>query len=153
MNEDALNTVSFSLPGHLIRRMHQISTQVFAQNMRAAGLDLTPVQFAALDALRHKPGIDQAGLAQAIDKDKATIGAVVDRLEQKGLVTRTINRRDKRARAVSLTAKGDKLLITALPVVRRLQLDILPGLTTDEYRHFITLATKVARAAGTTGPG
>ena len=39
------------MPGHLIRRLHQQSTQVFQAQMQAAGFDLTSVQFAALDAL------------------------------------------------------------------------------------------------------
>ena len=34
------------MPGHLIRRLHQLSTQCFANRMRAAGFDVTPVQFA-----------------------------------------------------------------------------------------------------------
>ena len=41
------------MPGHLIRRLHQISTHVFMTRTREAGFDLTPVQFAALDAIRE----------------------------------------------------------------------------------------------------
>ena len=98
--------LSPDMPGHLIRRLHQHSTQLFGQRVQAAGSDLTSVQFAALDALRFHPGIDQAGLAEAIAKDRATIGAVVDRLEQKGLVARVVSPRDKRARVLSLTPAG-----------------------------------------------
>ena len=81
-------TASSNMPGHLIRRLHQISTHVFTQRLRDAGHDFTPVQFSALDALYHNPGVDQAGLADAVAKDRATIGAVVERLEQKGLLER-----------------------------------------------------------------
>ena len=41
---------SLDMAGHLIRRLHQQATQVFVQRTQAAGFDLTPVQFAALDA-------------------------------------------------------------------------------------------------------
>ncbi len=48
------------MPGHLIRRLHQVSTQVFTRHLQEAGFDLTPVQFAAMDAItsqsRHRPG-------------------------------------------------------------------------------------------------
>ncbi|WP_292685703.1 MarR family transcriptional regulator [Novosphingobium sp.] len=74
----------YGMPGHLIRRLQQQSTQVFAARMREAGFDITPVQFAAMDALAARPGIDQATLAQLIAYDRATIGGVVDRLEGKG---------------------------------------------------------------------
>ncbi|APH71307.1 MarR family winged helix-turn-helix transcriptional regulator [Aquibium oceanicum] len=138
--------VSSSMPGHLIRRLHQLSTQVFLQRVREAGYDLTPVQFAALDALRHSPGIDQAGLAQAIGKDRATVGAVADRLVQKELVTRIVSDRDKRSRELALTGEGEATLAALEPVVERLQKEILPGLDDAEYEAFIALARKAVVA-------
>ena len=137
------------MPGHLIRRLHQISTHVFMTRTREAGFDLTPVQFAALDAIRESPGIDQAGLADAVAKDRATIGAVADRLEQKGLVSRKVNARDKRARKLALTDEGEALVAALRPLVEQLQAEILPGLDEKEYRLFVELAAKAARAAGT----
>ncbi|AEQ52092.1 MarR family winged helix-turn-helix transcriptional regulator [Pelagibacterium halotolerans] len=139
--------MSSKMPGHLIRRLHQYSTQVFLQRAREAGFDLTPVQFAALDALRDRPGTDQAGLAEAIGKDRATIGAVVDRLEQKNLLKRDVSTSDRRARVLSLTDRGETLLSEVLPLVERLQKEILPGLDDAEYEQFIALAAKAAAAA------
>lgn len=134
--------VSAGMAGHLIRRLHQISTQVFLQHVAEAGHDLTPVQFAALDTIAHHPGIDQAGLADAIAKDRATIGAVVDRLERKGLVIRVVSPRDKRARDLTLSDQGRAVVAALMPVVANLQRQILPGLSEDEYHQFIALATK-----------
>ncbi|MGR3321394.1 MAG: MarR family winged helix-turn-helix transcriptional regulator [Pseudooceanicola sp.] len=139
------------MPGHLIRRLHQLSTQVFARHMREAGFDLTPVQFAALDALRHNPGIDQAGLAEAVAKDRATIGGVIDRLAQKGLIARRTNTRDKRARTLELTDAGERQMAAVLPIVHALQADILPGLSDAEYRDFVRLAAKAAGLDGKSG--
>lgn len=148
MADEKLKTQSAKMPGHLIRRLHQVSTQVFARRMRETGHDLTPIQFSALDALKHNPGIDQAALARAIAKDRATIGAVVDRLEQKGLIARVVNPRDKRARVLTLTDTGTSVITQLLPIVEAVQSDILPGLSPSEYDHFMALATKAARAAG-----
>ena len=139
------------MPGHLIRRLHQISSHVFMTRTREAGFDLTPVQFAALDAIRESPGIDQAGLADAVAKDRATIGAVADRLEQKGLVSRKVNAQDKRARILALTEEGEALVAALKPLVEQLQADILPGLDKTEYQLFIELAAKAARTAGSVG--
>jgi DNA-binding MarR family transcriptional regulator len=144
---DEMTHVS-EMPGHLIRRLHQISTHVFMTRTKEAGFDLTPVQFAALDAIRESPGIDQAGLADAVAKDRATIGAVADRLEQKGLVSRKVNTRDKRARNLSLTEEGAALVAAIRPIVEQLQAEILPGLDAAEYRLFVELAVKAAKAAG-----
>jgi Transcriptional regulators len=142
-----------TMPGHLIRRLHQLSTQVFSAHMQDADLPLTPVQFAALDAIRSQPGIDQAGVAALIAYDRATIGGVIDRLEKKGLVVRTVSKTDRRARQVSLTPRGEALFNTLLPRVAALQTEILPGLTDAERQQFLALASKAlayADGSGTT---
>jgi DNA-binding MarR family transcriptional regulator len=128
--------------GHLIRRLNQNSTQVFSVQMQAAGYDLTPVQFAAMNAIANSPGIDQAGVASEIAYDRATIGGVIDRLEQKGYITRTVSKRDRRAREVSLSEKGAQVFDQILPVVIELQTGILPGLTQEEQIMFLKLANK-----------
>jgi len=48
------------LPGHYIRRLQQIAVGVFMEETQAFGL--TPVQFAALQAVSVHPGIDRARL-------------------------------------------------------------------------------------------
>ena len=105
------------MAGHLIRRLHQQSTQVFQVQTQAAGLDLTSVQFAALDAIAQEPGIDQASLAATISFDRATIGSVIERLENKGLVERVVSEHDRRARQLRLTRGGARLLAACRPVV------------------------------------
>ncbi|MFT7026431.1 MAG: DNA-binding MarR family transcriptional regulator [Paracoccaceae bacterium] len=136
------------MAGHLIRRLHQRSAQVFQRRVQAAGLDLTQVQFAALTAVQSDPGMDQAGVAAAIGYDRATIGGVIDRLEQKGYVTRTVSPTDRRARQVRLTKDGAAAIIAATPLVRDLQREILEALDPPEQARFEALARK---ALGLTG--
>lgn len=140
------------MPGHLIRRLHQVSTQVFARRIREAGFDLTPVQFAAMDAVISTPGIDQAGIATRIAYDRATIGGVIDRLEQKGLVTRNVSRSDRRAREVWPTDKGAQVLAALLPVVEAMQDEILAGLDGIERTRFLELAAKALAGGAEEGP-
>lgn len=131
-----------TMAGHLIRRLHQQSTQVFQAQTQAAGFDLTSVQFAALDAIALQPGIDQAGLAATIGFDRATIGGVVERLEQKALVQRRVSADDRRARQLHLTAEGQSMLAAVRPVVEALQRDILGPLSAAERSTFLALAHK-----------
>ena len=128
------------MAGHLIRRLHQQSTQVFAQRTQAAGFDLTSVQFAALDAIHAHPATDQAHVAELIAYDRATIGGVIERLEQKGWVRRVVNERDRRARELSLTPKGERVRSALLPIVRDLQDEILQTLNGTDRQHFLKLA-------------
>ena len=134
------------MPGHLIRRLQQISASVFADNMKALGLDLTSPQFAALRILRDHPGIDQATLAGLIAYDRPTIGGVVDRLAAKGLVQRQTSQEDRRSKSLTLTPEGAALLDKLLPVVIASQDELLAGLTEPERREFVRLAAKVAEA-------
>ncbi len=131
-----------NMAGHLIRRLHQVSTQVFATGTQAAGFKLTPVQFAAMDAIQANPGVDQAGVAALISYDRATIGGVIDRLEKKGLLLRQVSASDRRAREVRLTDEGQRMIAKLTPVVAALQDDILTGLTDAEKKQFLELATK-----------
>lgn len=133
------------MTGHLIRRLHQHAAHVFQVRTKEAGLDLTPVQFAAMDAIATTPGIDQASIAAQIAYDRATIGGVIDRLEQKGWIKRTISNRDRRAREVTLTPVGRDILDRAIPVVSALQADILPGLSKDETSHLRDLIERTTR--------
>jgi DNA-binding MarR family transcriptional regulator len=130
------------MAGHLIRRLHQQSTQVYQSATQAAGFELTSVQFAALDAVAEQPGIDQASLAATISFDRATIGGVVDRLEQKGLIERAVSPDDRRARLLRLTPAGRRELARLRPVVEALQAGILAPLSAKERSAFLALARK-----------
>ena len=136
------------MAGHLIRRLHQQSTQIFQAKTQEAGFDMTSVQFAALDAIAGQPGIDQASLAATISFDRATIGGVIDRLESKGLVRREVSESDRRARLLSLTKDGAKLLAACRPVVEALQPEILGVLSRAERKTFLTLAHKALGLLG-----
>jgi DNA-binding MarR family transcriptional regulator len=93
-------------PGHLIRRAQQVAVSVFAQEL--AVFDVTPVQFAILNALMDTPGTDQVTLAARVAFDAATSGSVIGRLEAKGWVRREASPQDRRRKLLWLTPKGKK---------------------------------------------
>ena len=132
----------FDMAGHLIRRLNQISTTIFTTRIQQAGYDLTPVQFAAMQSLLSNPDIGQAQIASLIAYDRATIGGVIDRLEQKGYISRVVSTDDRRARKCRLTDQGIDVINRILPVVESLQQEILNGLSAHEREQFIALAQK-----------
>ncbi|PLX39117.1 MAG: transcriptional regulator [Hyphomicrobiales bacterium] len=135
------------MPGHLIRRMHQISVSLFLEEVSKIGYDLTPVQFAALVAVKNHPGIDQARLAGAIAYDRVTVGGVVNRLVQKDLLSRRVSVTDRRARELFLTPDGEKALELIGPVLQHAQELLLNGLEAEEREIFIGLLKKATEAA------
>lgn len=134
------------MPGHLIRRLNQISVSVFTERMALEGHEYTPVQFAVFSALKANPGIDQATLAGLIAYDRVTIGGVIDRLEAKEMVRREVSKSDRRARQLYLTTEGSWIFKKILPIVEDLQKDILVGLTETEKTVLMDLMRKVTNA-------
>ena len=133
----------YEMPGHLIRRLSQQSNQVFQDEMKRIGADVTSVQFASMQAIELHGEMEQSQIAQSIHYDKATIGGVIDRLEKRGWVERKANPKDRRAKLVTLTREGRKALEEITPVVKALQDQVVANLNDDERAMFIQLAQKV----------
>ena len=138
----------YSMPGFLIRRMHQASQAIFDSEMARAGGDLTSVQYAALTAIAARPGLDQATLATIIAFDRVTTGGVIDRLEFKNFVRREIALGDRRSRRLHLQPAGVLALDAASPIVRAIQVKMLTGLSPGEQTTFLSLLNKAIDAVG-----
>jgi len=140
---------SFSqLPGHLIRRVHQVSTAYFSEECG----DLTAVQYAALVAIGAHPGIDATRLSEIIYFDRSTIGDVLDRMEGKGWILRESTPHDRRVKLLALSPAGREVLQRVEPGIHRVQDRLLAGLTAAEGKTLIRLLAKMADAtAGAAG--
>ena len=132
------------MPGHLVRRAHQVSAALFHNHMTAEGIDLTPFQFAAMSAINMNPGLDQASVAAWAACDRATIGGVVDRLVEKGYVTRAVSPRDRRARVLEITDSGREILNQVQQIALEIQDEITMGLTPDEKDTLVRLLKRVS---------
>lgn len=134
-------------PGHLARRFQQIAVAAFQAEMEEIGVDVTPVQFAALAAVSAMPGIDQVSLAGEIAFDRTTITGVIERLEAKGLLSRKVSAKDRRARELRITEEGNATLRKIRPGVEAAQRQMTRGLSAEEYDHLMSLLTKAVDAA------
>lgn len=130
-----------ALPGHCIRRLQQIAVAVFMEEAGADGV--TPVQFAVLQTLGEQPGVDQRTLARLVSLDTSTIGGVVDRLEARGLLTRSLSPGDRRVRLLALTADGEAMLAGLTPSMLRTQARILEPLPANERKAFMRMVQAV----------
>lgn len=134
---------SFSgLPGHLLRRCHQIAVAIFLDECSV--YDLTPLQFAVLIVLSEQGSQDQVTLGGEIALDRTTITVVVRNLEERGLIVRDKSGRDQRSKIVSITAQGQALLNEVLPVVHQTQERIMAPLTPEESVQLLKLLEKMA---------
>ncbi len=128
-------------PGHLIRRAQQLAVAIFMEE--TAEFDVTPVQFAILNALMDDPGEDQVTLASHVAFDAATFGSVIGRLEAKGWVRRLADPHDKRRKLLWISGEGEQIALKMKRAVAKAQLRIMGPLQPDERMHLAGLLEKL----------
>lgn len=128
-------------PGHLIRRAHQLAVAIFMEEVSPH--DVTPVQFAILNALMDDPGEDQVTLAGRVAFDPATSGSVIGRLEAKGWVRREADPQDRRRKLLWVTPAGAKTALAMKRAVAKAQVRIAAPLTQAERQQFAALLDKL----------
>jgi DNA-binding MarR family transcriptional regulator len=105
--------------------------------------DLTPVQYAALVAIRTHPGIDATRLSAVIAFDRSTLGSVIERLQAKQLIERKPAAEDKRVKLLHLTRAGAALLRDIMPSVDRAQARMLQPLKPADRKTLMVLLTQL----------
>ena len=133
----------FAMPGHLVRRLNQISAALFSEECAASGM--TSVQFAALSAIRDTPDLDATRLSALIAFDRSTLGDVLERLETRGWIARHADGRDKRVKTLRLTPAGATALRDVEPGVRQVQRRLLAPLGKGDRATLMRLLTRLVR--------
>lgn len=136
-------------PGHLIRRAHQVAVAIFMEE--TAAFDVTPVQFAILNALLEDPGEDQVTLAGKVAFDAATFGSVITRLEGRGWVRREPDGADRRRKLLWVTPQGAEIAQKMKRSVGKVQQRILEPLDHREREQLVALLDRLVAGHGIAG--
>ena len=118
----------------VVQRMKQHSAK------RAADYDLSIAQVRALYELREP--VSMRELADRLYLDPSNLTALVDRLEDLGLVERTADAEDRRVKRLVITAKGSELGNEVIDAVFG-QRTLLAALDDDEQRALLDLLTRL----------
>lgn len=102
----------------------------------ARSLGVTRAQWQVLVTLSRTEGINQAGLADRLEVESITLGRIVDRLEEAGLVERRADPADRRMWRLYLTPKAGPVLEQLRALGNRLQLEVVAGLSEAELNQF-----------------
>ncbi|KAA5610643.1 MarR family transcriptional regulator [Rhodovastum atsumiense] len=132
------------MPGHLLRRCHQISVAIFLDECQA--FDLTPLQFSVLAALSSYGALDKATLSRVAALDRTTVSVVLKNLQERGFVASRASDQDRRATLNDITEDGLATLRAAQSDVVRAQERMLAPLNEDERVEFLRLLAKMADA-------
>lgn len=118
------------MPGYLFRILESKSKSLFLEAV--GGGTLTTRQFAVLYVLLRHGAMIQADLAELTTTDKSTLGEMLRRMAERGLLA-IVTGDDKRSMVISITGAGRALVLDAIPRVIRAQQALIEPLP-EEYR-------------------
>jgi len=137
-----------AIPTAAARRFHQIcvakSSEIFGE------FGLTTLQFGVmvhLNKMSGTPGIEQNVLAARLNVDRNTASVIAEQMVKLGVVARQVNGADRRARLLSLTAKGDRIYAELLPAFRTANANVLAPLSPHERKLFMSLLVRVVEGS------
>ena len=111
--------------------------------------DLTVAQYLSMEALSDKGSeCSMSELAERIQQSSATMTGIVDRLVEKGWVTRRRSEEDRRAVFVDLTAQGHEILDHVANERRQSVQDSIRKMDPGDVSSFIRLLQSYMDAAG-----
>ncbi len=100
-------------------------------------LDLTQKQTSVLWLIEANAGVSQIALANELGMDRASMMAIVDRLEERGLIVRKRSAEDGRRQELNATAKGKKVLAQAKTAIHDHEKWISQKFTRAEVAAFV----------------
>jgi len=115
---------------------------------RIAELDLTPPQTGLMRAVSATPGQSQQALAQHLGTPPSRLVALVDDLDERGLLERRRNPDDRRLHALYVTDAGQALLRRVGRVARAHDDAMCAGLDAAERMQLRALLASMADAHG-----
>jgi len=115
---------------------------------RAAALDFTRPQAGLLRMISREPGQSQQAVARRLGTPPSRLVALVDGLEQRGLIERRRNPGDRRNYALHLTAAGEQAMAALSQASLEHEQAISAPLTEAERAQLSSLLGKLAAAHG-----
>jgi DNA-binding MarR family transcriptional regulator len=153
MSRDTIETVNDRRPTGAAFLLTQLGTHAALRfGERVAALDLTPPQAGLIRAVAHEGGRSQQALAAQLGTPATRLVALVDALEERGVLERRRNPDDRRLYAVHLTPAGEALCDDLGRVAAEHEDALLAALTPAERGALAGLLGRVAAAEGLT-PG
>lgn len=123
--------------GFLIGDTARLMRRAFDERVRTQGI--TRPQWRVLGLLSRFGGSTQVVLAEMMDVEPITLGRMIDRLQEAGMVERRADPADRRAWRIHLTTKGDTCLNDLRPTALALFEDAVNGLSRAQQDELETM--------------
>ena len=127
--------------GTLLAQVSRLLRRTFDE--RARGIGVTRPQWQVLSLLMLHAGSNQGALAEMLEVEPITLGRMIDRLQEAGLVERRADPTDRRAWRIFLTDKGNGLLDKLRPFGRETLNAALEGVSEADRTQFMATLARV----------
>jgi len=132
--------------GFLLSQVGIYASQQFSEAIAEA--DIHPPLFRVLNVVDAAEGQSQHTIGEAIQVPPSRMVAIVDELEERGLIERRPHPGDRRVRALFLTAKGRKVLERGRKIAMAHEDKLTKGMTKKESEELAALLRKLAASQG-----
>lgn len=114
----------------------------------AEGYDVTLDQFAVLIRLWDEDGLSQTELCEKTCKTKSNMTRILDSMEKKGLISRRVNREDRRSFSIHLTAKGKEIKDELVPIALSLNNRIFKNTGRGDRQNLLNILDTISKNLG-----
>lgn len=135
--------------GFLVRLLETRATVLYEK--LTAQNEITPRQFGAMLTLYQSGTMTLTELAAQIRVDRSTLGEMINRMSDRGLIKKEVNDADRRSATVTLAKPGEQALLRLVVGAAQLQEDLLAPLSAEDRAHFLRCMKLVAEPPSGTG--
>lgn len=129
--------------GHVSHNVAKLLGENFMKNAREASIEISSTEWFVLSLLYHKSGCKQKDIKQSMNMNKVKLTRLLARMEEKQLIMRKTQKKDKRYKQVQLTDKGKELYLRAEPVAKETLNQAFEGFTPTEYVQLMAYCNRV----------
>lgn len=128
---------------YLLMKSHSVmQRKIYSE---AQKLGLTSGQPKILDYLYEHEGSDQKTIAGYCEIEPATIGSILLRMEQKGLIERRQKNGNRRSLYVYLTDTGKEICIKMHDIFRQADEQAISGISPEKIQEVKNILTEICR--------
>lgn len=130
--------------GKLRNKLHRLMKLRYAFE---ADTKLTVEEFILLNMIGAKTDQILQNIAIATGKNKSVVMRMIDSLESKDLVKRTVNPEDRRENLLSITEKGEKVVAKYQEIEKKLSSELLQDLSPEKLAVFFEVIDEISHKA------
>ena len=131
----------------MMREVIRVFKKRFDENLQEE-IKISSEQLGLLHAISMKEeDVIQKDMAEMMGKDKSVILRLIDSLEEKGLVRRVADLKDRRKNYLMVTKLGNRVIAQYTKVFFELMKELEVGLTQDEIDNFHRVTMHIKDAA------